>query len=59
MNHPSVARRLHFALDYIANPNQVLSEGKLLGTIVLTKNLNALSSRLPRSNYRPIDIFKK
>jgi len=35
----------------IAQANQVLASGEILGTIVLPRNLNVLGSRLPKANY--------
>ena len=48
---PSVTKRVT-SPDVITTVNQVLSEGGILGTIVLPKNLNVLSSRLPKAKYQ-------
>ncbi len=58
LNLPAVVKRSK-SLDVVASANEVLSEGKILGTIILPKNLNVLSSRLPRANYRPAACLKK
>ncbi len=55
---PCIAKRTK-SLDVVSSVNEALAEGKILGTIILPKNLNVLSSRLPRPNYRPPSYLKK
>ncbi len=47
---PAVARRAKPGTE-ISAINQALSEGEVLGTILLPKNLSILSSRLPKPKY--------
>ena len=44
--------------EVVASINDVLASGGLLGTILLPKNLNVLSSRLPKPNYQPTQLRK-
>ena len=54
---PAVVKRLP-STSVIAAADQVLAEGGILGTIVLPKNLNVLSSRLPKPHYDPPQLKK-
>ena len=58
MTHPSVIKRLK-TNDVVSNANDVLADGKILGTIVIPKNLNVLASRLPKPNYRTPQVLRK
>ena len=55
---PSIIKRLG-GTDVVTAANEVLSQGGILGTIILPRNLNVLSSRLPKPNYRPPQQLKK
>lgn len=55
---PSISKRMK-SIDSVSSLNQAMSEGKILGTIVLPKNLNVLSSRLPKPNYHPTPQLNK
>lgn len=53
----AVVKRLHGS-EIISSIDQVLASGGMLGTILLPKNLNVLSSRLPKPNYQPHSLKK-
>jgi len=57
---PNVAKRTTL-LNQVAAANSALAEGKLLGTILIPRNLLVLSSRLPKPNYpnpRPLKRYE-
>jgi len=56
--HPCVRERIPEA-QIVQESDQVLAEGKILGTIMIPKNLNVLAARLPKPNYFTPQMMKK
>ena len=51
---PYITKRTEASSEAVVTTvNHALASGEILGTIVLPKNLNILSSRLPKPNYKP------